>query len=174
MKKSSVVVIVGMLVAFVCGGWVQASNDEEQKIKEFASENGYVSMEEAVEQFQETHHVHVSLPTKKLFEPTHSFGKITDHHELRLHYIDISNIPHQDFIMDIKYPSAKIMDDIHEGSTIIELKTGQEAYYRYLEDAKLHFLSFKEGQFSYTIGVQEKENQKVCAETIKEVAELIR
>ncbi|MEC1387350.1 hypothetical protein [Aerococcus viridans] len=170
MKKNFLFLITICIFTMLVGGGWEFLNDNEKKIKEFAKDNGYVSATKAIQQFQEKYELKVSLPSEILFEPTHSFGKMTEEGDLKLHYVNIKNIPHNDFIMYIKYPNSKIYNDIHEESKVYNLKNGQKSYYKVLSE-KLHLLTFKQDKLGYSIGVKENSNLDINHQNLIKIAE---
>jgi hypothetical protein len=165
------VLSVILCFATVMTGELEAKTHNKIEIDKFMKRNQYLSVQEAIEQFEEKIQKKVSLPTVLPFNPTHKFGKLTKNGDLQIHYVNNEN-EQQDFIFYIMYPASEIDKHISYEDKVVTLKNGSKAFFR-TNSIHLRTLAFKKHELGYLIGGNPKQNNKYNVEGLIEIANSI-
>ncbi|WP_227938197.1 autoinducer [Alkalihalobacillus deserti] len=168
-------VVLAVIVSFnfLNNPQTKANTHDEKQIEEFVKGNNYMPVREAIALFEKKVNKKVSLPTSLPFEPTHRYGKVTDNGDLQIHYMNVSNDHHEDFIFYVMYPESEIDQHITQEDKVITLDDGNKAYFR-VNSTHLRSLAFKKNGWAYLIGGNPKQNAKYNVDGLIEIANSIK
>ncbi|KIL43187.1 hypothetical protein [Jeotgalibacillus campisalis] len=128
------------------------SDDPEKSFRDALKNDGFVTLEKAVEQFEKKVEENIILPDIP-FDANIKVGKITTEGSLNLKWISTNEIDTRTLWMDV-VPIKKELKLNPEKWEILELPNGVKAYY---DDNHYYELVLQKGSFHYFIN-HDKEN----------------
>jgi hypothetical protein len=182
MKKISVIFLLLLLslstVLFIT--WERPTkanpNDKPPSLEEGYAQVGYISVEEAVKEFENHFKQDVKLPKIKPFIPfTHQFGRFYEDKEnnindlLEIKFVN-EKTDENNYKIDIRPLDNKIIIKDRDNQKAYTLKNGQKAIY--FEHQLFNFFVFENGNWQYMLGM-DKRISKVTPDKLVEIANSI-
>ena len=182
MKKISVIFLLLLLslstVLFIT--WERPTkanpNDNPPSLEEGYAQFGYISVEEAVKEFENHFKQDVKLPKIKPSIPfTHQFGRFYEDKEYNINdLLEIKFVNEKaeenNYKIDIRPLKNKIIIKDRGNQKVYTLKNGQKAIY--FEHQLFNFFVFENVNWQYMLGI-DKRVSKVTPDTLVEIANSI-
>ncbi|MEK4485744.1 carbon monoxide dehydrogenase [Psychrobacillus sp. FSL H8-0484] len=151
-------------------------NDKPPSLEEGYTQVGYISVEEAVKEFENHFKQEVKLPKNKPSIPfTHQFGRFYEDKEhntndsLAIKFVN-EKVKENNYKIDIRPLKNKMIFKDRVNQKTYKLKNGQKAIY--FDHQLFHFLVFENGNWQYMLGI-DKRLSKVTPDTLVEIANSI-